>query len=245
MTSFKAPKSVITVDGIELVGYRTESGQWVMSLSSLASVLGLTEKTARHFLRSEWLKSRLGNGLSPVPSRVLTEDNSQPIVAIDTELAALFFRFQDSRNDHPIAQKLVDALMSQALNIRFEGTLTPDLSYREVEAKALTVKEARKESVEYHQGFVNWYKACGYHGRWSHEYLTKRLADLTASDARKLPLCAGDNCKIGLDHYQETHAKPLFTIGQVKDILSRQSYRSGETYQDAIDRAIATLTVVC
>jgi hypothetical protein len=241
MSTFKAPKSTITVDGIELVGYRTESGQWVMSMTTLANVLNLTEASIRNFLDSEWLKTRLGKGSQSETFKVSVEGSNKTIVAIDTELAALFFRFQDSRNDHPVAQKLVDALMSQALNIRFEGTLTPTDTYQVVEKRALSVKEARQESVEYHQGFVNWYKACGYHGRWCHEYLTKQLANLTASEARKLPLCAGNNCKIGLDHYQDTHAVPLFTISQVKDVLSRQSYRSGESYQEAIDRAIGSL----
>jgi hypothetical protein len=244
MSHFIAPKSIITVNGIELTGYKSELGDWVISIRQTALVLKLDESKVRKMLTANWLKLALGAESKVRKMLAATDGGTQKIVAIDTTVFNQIV-LHEYASGNIVALTLVPVLMTQALDIRFEGTLTPDLSYSKVEAKALTVKEARKESVEYHQGFVNWYKACGYHGRWSHEYLTKRLADLTASDARKLPLCAGDNCKIGLDHYQETHAKPLFTIGQVKDILSRQSYRSGETYQDAIDRAIATLTMVC
>lgn len=249
MSKFKAPKSVITVDGIELVGYRTESGQWVMSMTTLANVLNLTEASIRNFLDSEWLKTRIGNGYKSETVKVSVEGSNKPIVAIDTELAALFFRFQDSRNDHPVAQKLVDSLMSQALNIRFEGTLTPNLTYQQVEKTALSVQEARRMqiSLSAQAHFQNWMQAKRFSLAVTHDYLTTCLVGRTAKESRLLPQTCPGYKAIGINHWQDTEALEMDTLTQVK-LYCASTYvkaRKGYTYKDYINEAVEAVTRPC
>lgn len=239
MANYKAPRVDITVAGITLVGYRLQDNTWVMSLSSLARVLGLQTNSAFDFLHSKWLKSKLGKEFPPSTFSVSTEDNTQPIVAISTELAAKYFQFKYVKAANPVAEKLVDALMNQALDLRFEGTLTPDAPYHIVE-RVIGVKEGRKETRSTHNGFRKWYTLGGYPGSTSHDYLTKQLANLTAKEAREgYPTYAGCDPRVGLDHYQEKQNREMVNIGRVKYTLANQCYR-----QQAIDRAIRETDLV-
>lgn len=127
--------------------------------------------------------------------------------------------------------------MTQALDIRFEGTLTPDAPYHVVE-RVIGVKEGRKETRSSHNGFRKWYTLGGYPGSTSHDYLTKQLANLTAKEAREgYPTYAGCDPTVGLD-------REMVNIGRVKYTLANQCYRQNETYKQAIDRAILATDLV-
>ncbi len=243
MSNFIASKSVITVNGIELTGYKTQPGQWVMSITQVATLLNVTKRKVSEMVRSKWLQLAMGNTPKVFDVLASTEGGTQEIVAIDTKVFNQIV-LHEYASGNSVALTLVPVLMTQALDIRFEGTLTPHLSYAVVESTALDVKKARVEARNFHQGFRNWCVAGKYHGRWAHDYLTKRLAGMTAPEARLQPLYAGSDASIGLDHYQAVQGNLMANIALVKDTLACQSIRRNESYQDAIDRAIQGTALV-
>lgn len=239
---FTAPKVTISVADINLVGYKTEKGEWVMSQASVTDVLNVEEVHIRNFLQSKWLKQRLGKGSKTETFSVKVEGSKKPIVSINTQLAALFFRFQDSRNDNPVAQKLVDALMTQALDIRFEGNLTPEKSYKNVEEYALSIQQERKLQLEQkvQNLFQSWMVSHHFSPAKVHDYLTKRVVGRTAAESRQLPQTCPGKRAVGLNHFQASEYPEMSLISRVKlyctTELPRQ--RKGWGYQDYIDIAI-------
>ncbi len=97
-----ASKTVIQVSGTLLFGYQLESGQWVMSLTTLVNVLNIPLSKVRWDLISN---TQVVKGWGSVPD----------IEVVDIQVAEQYL----GRFGKPL---LKSALDSQGLRERFEGT---------------------------------------------------------------------------------------------------------------------------
>ena len=127
-----AIKSDIELADTTIRGYKTPDNQWVLSLNSLGKILDKGHQTPANFIRSKWLRSRLG--YTPNLEKFITEDN-KIITAVSFKIALLFIRKED-KSDNLQASYLVDALLAKSLESRFEEAFSePVYDVRQLESE--------------------------------------------------------------------------------------------------------------
>jgi len=242
--SYVAKQVTITVGGVDLTGYKTESGDWVIGIRQTARVLNIADSSVRGFVASKWLKEALGKAQQVSETTAQTDSGIQTIVALSTEVFNQIV-LREFAKGNAVATQLVPSLMSQALDIRFEGNLTPLDSYANVENRALTIQEARQQQLEIkaHNYFQNWMLAKRFSLAVAHDYLTTRLVGRTAKQSRLLPQTCDGTANVGLNHWTLAEVESMDLATQVKLFCADKFVRNRKhwTYKDYIDHAISQL----
>jgi hypothetical protein len=126
--SVKATRATITLGSLTIDGFMLPDGSYRMSQTQAAECVGLTERNARDFLRSNALKALLGEGYTPaISGKEEIEIESEPgkrgqsrFLAMALEVVAAYWLWQSYRGNKQ-ALALCMGLMAETLERRFDN----------------------------------------------------------------------------------------------------------------------------
>ena len=125
--STKATRAIVPIGSLSVDGFMLPDGGYRMSQTQAAECVGLTERNARDFLRSNALKSLLGEGYTPaISEREEIEIEPEPgkrgqsrFLAMPLEVVTVYWLWQTHRGNKQ-ALALCTALVTETLERRFD-----------------------------------------------------------------------------------------------------------------------------
>ena len=248
MDNKKLPTKVTTtLFGVEVSGYRTSDGEWVMGIRDVSRMVNKSPSSLSDFLKSKWLKARLGEGLS-CPN--IYVPNSPPIKSVPLKVITQYIKKLVIGGDE-LAEKIFDGLAEYSLESRFESLLSKNEETKELSnslaKKYLDVKSERQyqKQLGVQHTFQLWCQAKRLNPAIVHNYITQKVVGRTAKQSRLLPLNSGFKEDVGLDHYQEDESEEMNLITQVKKELPLSFHfkKKGYGYKNYVDDVIDKLTL--
>lgn len=126
--SVKATRATVTLGSLTIDGFMLPDGSYRMSQTQSAECIGLTERNARDFLRSNALKALLGEGYTPaISEREEIEIEPEPgkrgqsrFVAMPLEVVSAYWLWQSHRGNKQ-ALALCMGLITETLERRFDS----------------------------------------------------------------------------------------------------------------------------
>lgn len=121
--SIKATRTIVQIGSLTVDGFMLPDGSYRMSQTQAAEAVGLVERNARDFLRSNALKSLLGEGYTPAIFEIERDVNqvqgSSRIRGLPLEVVSAYWLWQSYRGNKQ-ALTLCMALLTETLERRFD-----------------------------------------------------------------------------------------------------------------------------
>lgn len=230
------------VPGHYLKGVIIEDNQAVISQRTLAGSIDVHKMSVPHFLNTKYLKRKQDKGLT-VPQylvKVQSKDtgNIYKMNGCSSKLASLFYIYHLPNNE--LAEEIVEAGLATTLDQLFLEASDQKIIPTVTDTYQRNMNDYLIPRASAQNAFQNWGKANRLNIAMVHDYITKKIAGMTAEEARtKLGIHAGTDVSIGLNHYPPSHAQELEMILDVKRrVINRKVRGTRKSWQEVVDEII-------
>jgi hypothetical protein len=134
MTEIKATRATVTIGNLTIEGFMLPDGSYRMSQTQAAGAVGLKVQNVSDFLRSNALKSLMGESYTPQTSEIEPDESQgrggSRINAVSIEVVSKYWLWQAYRGNKK-ALALVDALLTETIERRFDAAFGIDRTEQE------------------------------------------------------------------------------------------------------------------
>lgn len=188
MATKKAIKTTIVLGNIELDVYQMPNGEYKLSQTQVAEIIGNEEYSFRQFLKGKSPEALSHKGFRS--GKFLASDGNEKKNAIPIKVATSYWKYHYKKGN-PIAECLIDACLEEAIERRADKAFGVQRSEEEYNIRFATRMDLKKDKYpQLTSAIASWLRIQGlYHtkkGRaWfprAHDQMNIRIQNITSKE---------------------------------------------------------------